>query len=128
MPNTNPQAIRFANEWADDLAIKTSATVPSDAWLPAAIEPTYSPNLNSLSIVNTSGNNVTINTGTPPPVGGGFEVRRRDNSFLPGEDSDLVMRGSQQTMTFSRISASDRFYIRMYDGSTLRTTPSSRLR
>ena len=116
-PDLVQYAIRFANEWADDLAIKTSATVPSDAWLPAAIEPTYSPNLNSLSIANTSGNNVTINTGTPPPVGGGFEIRRRDNCFLPGEDSDLVMRGSQQTMTFSRISASDRFYIRMYDGS-----------
>jgi hypothetical protein len=28
------------------------------------------------------------------------------------------MRGSQSTMTFARISASDRFYIRIYDGST----------
>jgi hypothetical protein len=37
---------------------------------------------------------------------------------MPGEDFDLVMRGSQQTMTFSRETASDRFYIRMYDGST----------
>jgi hypothetical protein len=37
---------------------------------------------------------------------------------MPGEDSDLVMRGSQSTMTFTRVSASDRFYIRIFDGAT----------
>ena len=37
---------------------------------------------------------------------------------MPGEDPTLVMRGAQQNLTFSRVSASDRFYIRMYDGST----------
>ena len=37
---------------------------------------------------------------------------------MPGEDPDLVMRGSQSNITFSRESASDRFYIRMYDGAT----------
>ena len=37
---------------------------------------------------------------------------------MPGEDPDLVMRGSQENMTFSRASANDRFYIRMSDGST----------
>jgi hypothetical protein len=37
---------------------------------------------------------------------------------MPGEDPTLVLRGSQPSLTFSRISASDRFYIRMYDGST----------
>ena len=38
--------IAFANDWADDLAIKTSATVPADAWLPAPIAPTVLANLN----------------------------------------------------------------------------------
>ena len=60
---------------------------------------------------------VTINTGAVAPVGGGFEIRRRDNCFMPGIDPDLVMRGSQPTMTFTRVSASDRYYIRMCDGS-----------
>jgi hypothetical protein len=64
-----------------------------------------------------TGANVTINTGATAPSGGGFELRRRDNCFMPGVDPDLVMRGSQSTMTFARASASDRFYIRMYDGS-----------
>lgn len=116
-PDLVQYTIQFANDWADDLAIITSATVPADAWLPAAISPTYLPNLNGLSIASMSGTKVTVNTSTAAPIGGGFEIRRRDNCFLPGEDPDLVMRGSQQTMTFSRGSASDRFFIRMYDGA-----------
>jgi hypothetical protein len=110
-------AITFANDWADDLAIKTSSAVPVDAWMPVAISPTYLPNLNTLAVTAMSGATVTINTGASAPSGGGFEIRRRDNCFLPGTDPDLVMRGSQSTMTFARVSASDRFYIRIYDGS-----------
>jgi hypothetical protein len=36
---------------------------------------------------------------------------------MPGQDTTLVMRGSQQDLTFARVSWSSRFYIRMYDGS-----------
>ncbi|MGC2617193.1 MAG: hypothetical protein WA354_24375, partial [Terracidiphilus sp.] len=117
-PDLVQYAISFANDWADDLAIKTSETVPADAWLPVAISPTYLPDLNGLVVTAMSNGSVTINTGAIAPNGGGFEIRRRDNCFMPGTDPDLVMRGSQPTMTFSRVSASDRFYIRAYDGST----------
>jgi hypothetical protein len=54
----------------------------------------------------------------PAPAGGGFEIRRRDDAFQPGQDTELVMRGSQPTLTFARIAASDRFYLRMFDGAT----------
>jgi hypothetical protein len=117
-PDLFEYAISFANDWADDLAIKTSTTVPSDAWLPAPIAPTVLANLDGLMVTTLSGSTVTINAGLTPPTGGGFEVRRRDFVFMPGEDPDLVMRTTQPTMTFSRITANDRFYIRMYDGST----------
>jgi hypothetical protein len=110
--------ISFANDWADDLAIRTSNSVPADAWLPAAVSPTVLPNLTSLIVTNISGTTVTISTGVASPPGGGFEIRRRDFAFMPGEDPDLVMRGSQPNMTFSRETACDRFYIRMYDSST----------
>jgi hypothetical protein len=110
--------IRFANDWADDLAIKTSDSVPEDVWLPAPISSAVLPNLTKLTVSSLSGTTVTVNTGVAPPAGGGFEIRRRDFVFMPGEDSDLVMRGSQQNLTFSRETAGDRFYIRMYDGST----------
>jgi hypothetical protein len=110
--------ISFANDWADDLAISTMDSVPADAWLPAPVSPAVLPDLTYLTVNALSGTSVAINTGAAPPAGGGFEIRRRDFAFMPGEDFDLVMRGSQQTMTFSRETASDRFYIRMYDGST----------
>jgi hypothetical protein len=117
-PDLVEYAIAFANDWACDLAIKTSATVPADAWLPAAIAPTALANLTGLTVTTLNGSTVGINTGVTPPTGGGFEIRRRDFAFMPGEDPDLVVRATLPNMTFSRETANDRFYIRMYDGST----------
>jgi hypothetical protein len=117
-PDLVQYAIAFANDWADDLAIKTSATVPADAWLPAPVDPIVLPNLNSLTVTALNGATVTINAGATPPTGGGFEIRLRDFAFMPGEDPTLVMRATQPTMTFSRISSNDRFFVRMFDGSS----------
>jgi hypothetical protein len=110
--------IQFANDWADDLAIKTSSTVPADVWLPAAIAPAPLANLTSLTVTTLSGTTVAINTGITPPSGGGFEIRRRDFAFMPGNDPGLVARATLPNIIFSRETANDRFYIRMYDGST----------
>jgi hypothetical protein len=117
-PDLVEYVIRFANDWADDLAIKTSGTVPADAWLPASASPTYVENLNSLTVTTLNGTTVSVNAGVTPPAGGGFEIRRRDFVFMVGEDPDLVLRGPAPAMTFARESVNDRFYIRMYDGST----------
>ena len=117
-PDLVEYEIAFANDWACDLAIKTSATVPADAWLPVAIAPTYPGNLTGLTVTALSGSTVTINAGVTPPAGGGFEIRRRYFAFMPGEDPGLVARADLPNMTFSRESANDRFYIRMFDGAT----------
>jgi hypothetical protein len=92
--------------------------VPANAWLPAPIAPTLLANLTGLTVTALSGSTVTVNTGATPPAGGGFEIRLRDFAFMAGEDPTLVMRGTASSLTFSRATASDRFYIRMYDGST----------
>lgn len=118
LPDLVTYAIAFANDWASDLAIHTSAAVPADAWLPAPVGLTPAANLTALTVTALTGSSVTINTGITPPTGGGFEIRRHDNAFLPGEDTDLVMRASTSNMTFARESANDRFYIRMYDGAS----------
>jgi hypothetical protein len=107
----------FANDWAEDLAIRTSESVSADAWLPAPAATNYAANLNALTVTAINGNNVTINTGATAPVGGGFEIRSRDYAFMMGEDPGLVMRGSQPNLTFTRQMAADRFYIRMFDGA-----------
>jgi hypothetical protein len=117
-PDLVEYAIAFANDWADDLAIKTSETVPADAWLPAPVAPTVLANLSGLTVTALNGSTVTVNANATPPTGGGFEIRTRDFAFMAGTDPSLVMRSTQPTMTFSRICANDRFYIRMYDGAT----------
>jgi hypothetical protein len=58
-PDLVHYAISFANDWADDLAIKTSATVPADAWLPAPISPDYLSNLSGLAVTAMSNGQVT---------------------------------------------------------------------
>jgi hypothetical protein len=75
-------------------------------------------NLTGLTVTTLNGSTVTINAGITPPAGGGFEIRRRDFAFMPGEDPGLVARATLPNMTFSRETASDRFYIRIYDGAT----------
>lgn len=47
-PDLVEYVITFANDWADDLAIRTSASVPADTWLPALAQPTYLSNLSRL--------------------------------------------------------------------------------
>jgi hypothetical protein len=118
LPDLVEYEIAFANDWADDLAIKTSTTVPANAWLPAPVNPTVLANLIRLTVTVLNGSTVTVNTGVTPPAGGGFEVRLRDFAFMPGQDPTLALRGSQPNLTLLRNSASDRYYIRMYDGST----------
>jgi len=75
-------------------------------------------NLSALTVTSLSGAMVALTTGVTPPTGGGFEIRRRDFAFMAGEDPGLVVRATLPTITFSRETANDRFYIRMYDGST----------
>jgi hypothetical protein len=117
-PDLVEYVIQFANDWADDLAIKANMTVPADAWLPAPIGPAVLANLSALTVTSLSGAMVALTTGVTPPTGGGFEIRRRDFAFMAGEDPGLVVRATLPTITFSRETANDRFYIRMYDGST----------
>ncbi len=117
-PDQVEYVVEFANDWADDLAIRTSATVPQDAWLPALVDPTVLANLNNIAVTTLNGTTVALNAGITPPAGGGFEVRRRDFAFMPGEDPDLVVRATVPSLSFARESTADRFYIRMYDGSS----------
>ncbi|MFP5229824.1 MAG: hypothetical protein ACLGXA_19595 [Acidobacteriota bacterium] len=118
-PNLMKYTLSFANDWADELAIRTSAAVPADTWLPQQPQ-TATPlaNLNSLSITSVTGSAIQIAAGVTAPAGGGFEVRRRDGSFTPGPGSDLVLRSPVPNFTIPRQAAMERYYIRMYDGST----------
>jgi hypothetical protein len=118
VPDLVSYEIAFANDWAEDLAIATSTSVPADAWLPAPAPYTPLVSLSALTVTLIDGATVTVNTGMAPPPGGGFEVRTRDHAFVSGEGPSLVLRGSEPNLTFTRQAAADRFYIRMFDGAS----------
>jgi hypothetical protein len=117
-PDVVRYAIAFSNDWANDLSIRTSRAVPEDAWLPAAIAPTYLANLDGLTVTAITSTAIAVNTGVAAPSSGGFEVRRRDFAFQPGTDSDLVIRSVVSTFDIPRTAAADRFFVRAYDSST----------
>jgi hypothetical protein len=45
-------------------------------------------------------------------------VRRRDWSFGPGTDSNLVLRSPVGNFIIPREAVMEQYYVRMYDGST----------
>ena len=118
LPERVAYEIAFSNDWANDLAVKTSKAVPADAWLPAVAGGTYLANLNQLQVTGITATAVQVVTNVSAPTGGGFEVRRRDFAFQAGQDADLVMRSTVGSFSIPRSTEADRFYLRMYDGAT----------
>jgi hypothetical protein len=59
-----------------------------------------------------------VDAGMAPPAGGGFEVRRRDWDFSAGVDQDLVLRSPVRSFSIPRAAQVERYYARMFDGST----------
>jgi hypothetical protein len=74
--------------------------------------------LQQLQIVSATGTALQIDAGTAPAAGGGFEVRRRDWNFGPNVDQDLVLRSPVRNFSIPREAQVERYYVRMYDGST----------
>jgi hypothetical protein len=118
-PGVTKYEIAFANDWAEQLAIKSSTAVPDGVWLPDAPQATPPlANLNALTISAVTGSAIQIAAGATPPSGGGFEVRQRDWSFTAGSGADLVLRSPVPNFSIARQSAIEQYYIRMYDGCT----------
>jgi hypothetical protein len=117
VPDCIEYAIGFANDWAEDLAITTSATVPADARIAAKVNAMFAPGPGALAAV-VNGGTIVLSMNTTPPAGGGFEVRRRDGAFVPGNDPGLAARGSQGTVTLARTAAQERYFVRMFDGAS----------
>ena len=119
-PTVERYTIQFSNDWAEPVSMKTTTTVPADAWIPS--EPLLPggtlANLPALSLGSVSGTTIAVQARVTPPVGGGFEVRRRDWAFRPGNDADLVLRSPVANFNIPRESAGEAYFIRMYDGST----------
>jgi hypothetical protein len=126
VPETLSYAIKFANdwaaEWADGIGMRLSESIAADAVLPVSASlgaPVYLSNLQSVVVTSLSGTTLQLDMGVNPPSGGGFEVRRRDWEFGVGVDpSDLVLRSLTRSVSIPRAAQVERFYVRMYDGSS----------
>ncbi|MCA1596997.1 MAG: hypothetical protein LC772_11310, partial [Chloroflexi bacterium] len=76
-------------------------------------------NLPQLAVTSLTTTALQVSAGVVPPTGGGFEVRRRDWYFGVGVDApDFVLRSPVESFSIPRASQVERFYVRMYDGST----------
>ena len=112
----------WASEWADGLGLKLSATIASDAFLPATASSGPAQVLSTLlqcTVLSMTGSALQVSAGSAAPSGGGFEVRRRDWNFGVGVDTpDLVLRSPVENFAIPRSAQVERFYIRMYDASS----------
>jgi hypothetical protein len=110
----------FANHWAEGLDMRLADAVAADAVLPETAQSAPAAvlaNLSALQVVNATETALQIDAGAAPPVGGGFEVRRRDWAFGPGTDADLVLRSPVRSFLVPREGQVERYFVRMYDGS-----------
>jgi hypothetical protein len=136
-PEALTYKIAFANDWAEGLGLTLSEALAADALPPplaldlipsaGAGDPATIPshtlaNLQQI-IVAASSTALTVDAGTNPPSGGGFEVRRRDHGFGMGSTAsagsgDLVLRSPVRGFTIPRAAVEETFFLRMYDAST----------
>lgn len=123
-----PEVVRyrigFANGWAaaweDGLGLRVAEQIAADAVLPTEPELTAGnalPSLQGLRITGVTTTTLSLDAGITPPVGGGFEVRRRDAGFGPGSDGDLVLRSPVGNFSISRAAQVERYFVRTYDAS-----------
>jgi hypothetical protein len=112
----------WAAEWADGIGLRLSEDIAADALLPqtAANAPNQVlANLQQLSVTSLTEAALSLDMGTDPPAGGGFEVRRKDREFGVGVDAaDLVLRSPVRSFSIPRAAQVENFFVRMYDAGT----------
>ncbi len=128
VPELLSYKVAVANDWgtefADGLGLKLSSAIAADATLPATAAngpAQVLANLPQIAVLSITSEAMQVSAGCAPPTGGGFEVRRRDWDFGVGADTpDLVLRSPVESFSIPRAAQVERFYLRMYDGSTPR--------
>ena len=116
-------AIKFANDAAELLSCKfAKATLPDPLPVPFTTNGPSSAlfiaDLTAVQVTNVIATQVTVDTGTAPPTGGGFEVRSSDGGWGPTNDGNLVGRYTTETIVLPRLSRSQDYLVRQYDGSS----------
>lgn len=113
--------LTFANDAAQPLAFQfeavPAATLPTIDVPQNEVGTTFLSDLSEAEITQISSTTLTIDAGSAPPTGGGFEVRWSDSGWGPDNDRNLVGRFTSPTFTIPRLSKVQDCYLRQYDSS-----------
>ncbi len=126
VPEVRRYEVAFANDWATEWAagigMKLSEEIAADAYLPQTASSAPGEvlaNLQQLAVTTLTATTLGVDAGTAIPAGGGVEVRLSDWQFGQGVDAaDLVLRSPVRSFSIPRAAQVERYYVRMYDGST----------
>jgi hypothetical protein len=115
--------IKFANDAAVLLGSKfAKTTLPDPLPVPFTTSGPSSTlfigDLTAAQVTNVIATQITVDTGTPAPTGGGFEVRSSDGGWGPSGDGNLVGRYTTQTIVLPRLARGQNYALRQYDNSS----------
>jgi hypothetical protein len=102
-----PVALSFNTAGAGDPVNTTSGLPPSG----------YLAEVSAAEFTDATSTTVSIDAGSMPPVGGGFEVRRTDSGWGMANDRNLAGRFVTRNFTLARLSRVQDYYLRQYDSS-----------
>ncbi len=111
--------IKFANDavQSQSFSLETAKKKPAVSYA-ARIPGPWIACLPNADVVARSSSAVVIDTGTPPPAGGGFEVRLEDAGWGADVDRNFLGRFTSQTFSVPKLAASQSYFLRMFDGGT----------
>lgn len=123
--NCAPEPLHYTATFAQGRAASMTFTVGSglaeDVRQPIAVTPEASSlpvSLQGLQVTIATGTALQIDGGVDAPSGGGFEVRRSDANFGSANTADLVLQSPVRSFSVPRAAFAERFYVRIFDGST----------
>jgi hypothetical protein len=99
---------------------KTAAALNVAAIADAQVGTTTLPDLTGAAITQVSSTTASIDAGTAPPNGGGFELRWSDSGWGAYNDQNLAGRFTTQTFTLPRLGRTQDYFLRQYDASNPR--------
>lgn len=111
----------FAQSRSVSLSFSVDESLPADLSLPVPVtaDPASLPaTLAGLQVTVATGSALQVDSGTDPPANGGFEVRSSNANFGSATTADLVLQSPVRSFSIPRQAFAERFFVRMYDGST----------
>jgi hypothetical protein len=118
-------AIEFANDLAQPLAMQEAESGTALVLQDRPVRLTtgkvgsyYVENLTQAQITGFSSTSVSVDAGMALPSGFGCEVRLHDFGWGPSNDQHLLGRFSTEAFTLPRLTRSQTYFLRLYDGTS----------